>query len=144
MRKRRAPDLTDERIQVVLDHIDGWQGKLTWDLLLDAVEKAIGVRYSRFTFADYPTIANAFALKKQALRGAWEADPGAPRDKKVQAALGQVERYKAKIERLEKENELLLEQFVTWAHNAERKGVTMEMLNEPLPLPQRDRSKVKV
>jgi hypothetical protein len=42
---------------------------------------------------------------------------------------------------LEAENQLLIEQFVTWAINAERKGVTLEMLNAPLPKPRRDRSK---
>jgi len=30
---------------------------------------------------------------------------------------------------------------VTWALNAERKGVTMGMLNAPLPKPERDRTK---
>lgn len=69
MKKTRAPDLTEERIQVVIDILDGWKGKLTWDLLLDAVQKSTGFRYSRFTFADYPEIANAFSLKKDTLRG---------------------------------------------------------------------------
>lgn len=59
------------------------------------------------------------------------------------AALDQVERYKAKVQRLEEENLLLLEQFVTWAHNAERKGVTVILLNALLPKPQRDRSKTE-
>lgn len=141
MKKTRAPDLTGERLRVVLDTLDGWKGKLTWDLLIEAVEKATGVAYSRFTFAEYPQIANAFALKKDALRGTWKAERGAPRDERVRAALEQVDRYKAKVQRLEQENQLLLEQFVTWAHNAERKGVTVTMLNAPLPKPQRDRSK---
>lgn len=35
----------------------------------------------------------------------------------------------------------LLEQFVTWTHNAESKGITTDMLNMPLPKPNRDRSK---
>ncbi len=141
MKKTRAPDLTAERIQVVLDTIDGWKGKLTWDLLIDAVKAATGITYSRFTFAEYPQIANAFSLKKEALRGTWKGQRGEPRDERIRAALEQVERYKAKIERLEQENQLLLEQFVTWAHNAERKGVTVMMLNAPLPKPQRDRSR---
>lgn len=142
MRKTRAPDLTEERIQVVLDILDGWKGKLTWDLLLHAVEEKIGIAYSRFTFAEYPKIANAFSLRKKALSGTWTAEPSQPRDKQVRAALEQLERYRAKVERLEQENQLLLEQFVTWATNAERKGVTMSMLNAPLSKPNRDRSKV--
>jgi len=141
MKKTRAPDLTKERLQVVLDVLDSWKGKLTWDLLIDAVEKATGFTYSRFTFAEYPQIANAFSFKKDALRGTWKGDRSEPRDERVRAALEQVDRYKAKAQRLEQENQLLLEQFVTWAHNAERKGVTVTMLNAPLPKPNRDRSK---
>lgn len=141
MKKTRAPDLTNERQQVVLDTLDTWKGKLTWDLLIDVVEKTTGFTYSRFTFAEYPQIANAFSLKKDSLRGTWKGERGEPRDVRVQAALAQVDRYKAKVHRLEQENQLLLEQFVTWAHNAERKGVTVMMLNAPLPKPPRDRSK---
>ncbi|MGN4152649.1 hypothetical protein ACS0Y3_19935 [Burkholderia gladioli] len=141
MKKARASDLTDERIKLVLDTLDGWNGKLTWDLLIEAVRKATGITYSRFTFAEYPQIANAFSLRKDALRGTWKVESGAPRDERIRAALAQVERYKAKVERLEAENQLLKEQFVTWAHNAERKGVTMMMLNAPLPKPERDRTK---
>jgi len=141
MKKPRAPDLTDERIQVVLNTLDGWKGKLTWDLLIAAVKVSTGIAYSRFTFSDYPEIANAFALKKEALRGNWRGAPATPRDERVRAALEKVERLQSKIDRLTQENRLLKEQFVTWAHNAERKGVTIMMLNAPLPKPERERSK---
>ncbi|WP_454741267.1 hypothetical protein [Cupriavidus necator] len=141
MKKDRAQNLTAERIALVLDTLDGWAGKLTWDLLLDAVKESTGSRYSRFTFAEYPEIANAFSLKKDALRGTLPRTRGEPRDERLRAALEQAERYKAKAKRLEAENQLLTEQFVTWALNAERKGVTMDMLNAPLPKPKRDRSK---
>ena len=141
MKKSRAPDMTDERIQLVLDTLDGWKGKLTWDLLLASVEEKTGIAYSRFTFAEYPQIANAFSLRKKALSGTWKSNAGQPRDEQVRAALEQVARYRAKVERLEQQNQLLLEQFITWATNAERKGVTMAILNAPLPKPSRDRSK---
>ena len=141
MKKTRAPDLTDERIQVLLDTLDAWKGKLTWELLIGEVAQKTGITYSRFTFVEYPQIANAFSLKKDALRGKWERKPAVPRDERVRAALETAERNRAKAERLEQENQLLLEQFVTWAVNAERKGVTMAMLNAPLPKPERDRSK---
>ena len=141
MKKARAPALTDERIQVVLDTLDAWKGKLTWDLLIAAVAKVTGITYSRFTFQEYPQVANAFSLKKDALRGTWDGKANLPRDERVRTALEQAERSRAKSQRLEQENQLLLEQFVTWAVNAERKGVTMAMLNAPLPKPLRDRSK---
>jgi hypothetical protein len=141
MRKSRAPDLTQEVLQQVLDTLDGWKGKLTWDLLLDAVETLTRHRYSRFTFADYPEIANAFSLKKDSLRGTLPRTRGEPKDERLRAALEQVDRLRAKAERLQAENNLLSEQFVTWAINAERKGVTMDMLNAPLPKPNRDQTK---
>ena len=141
MKKKRAPDLTDERIAIVLETLDMWKGKLTWELLLDAVETSTRHRYSRFTFAEYPEIANAFSFKKDSLRGTLPRARGEPRDERVRAAIAQADRYKAKAARLEAENQLLSEQFVTWATNAERKGVTTDMLNAPLPKPGRDRSK---
>ncbi|WP_035488881.1 hypothetical protein [Burkholderia multivorans] len=140
MKKSRAPDLTDDRIAVVLELLDTWKGKLTWHLLIDAVERTAGFRYSRFTFAEYPEIANAFSLRKEALRGTLPRSKGEPRDERLRAALEQAERYRAKADRLEAENQLLSEQFVTWAINAERKGVTIDMLSAPLPKPNRDRT----
>lgn len=141
MKKTRAPDLTPERIEIILSTIDSWKGKLTWELLIAAVEQAMGIAYSRFTLAEYPEIANAFTLKKEALRGTYKGESSVPRDERVRAALEQVERLQTTVDRLKNENMLLKEQFVTWAINAERKGVTMMMLNAPLPLPPRERTK---
>jgi len=141
MKKKRAPDLTEEIVSNILDAIDGWKGKLTWDLLIAAVEKTTGLEYSRFTLSAYPEIANAFTLRKEALRGTWTGERSAPRDEKVRAALEQVERLQRSVQRLKSENMLLKEQFVTWALNAERKGVTMLMLSAPLLKPSRDQSK---
>ena len=141
MKKARAPDLNDERIQAILEILDSWKSKLTWDLLIVSIKDSIGITYSRFTLSSYSEIANAFTLKKEALRGTWSTGGATPRDERVRAALEQVERMKSKAERLAKENQLLKEQFVTWAHNAERKGVTIMMLNAPLPKPERERSK---
>lgn len=141
MKKTRAPSLTTERIQTVLDILDDWNDKLTWDLLIQAVKDITDIEYSRFTFAEYPAIVNAFGLRKEALRKAAGKQPSLPRDELVRAALEDTARFKAKAARLEAENQLLLEQFVVWAANAERKGVTMDMLNAPLPKPQRDQTK---
>lgn len=142
MRKARAPDLTAETIELVLDLLDGWNEKLTWDLLIDRIKAATGHEYSRFTFAEYPRIADAFTLKKRSLAGRPPPEPGKPRDGQVRAALAQAERYRQKAERLQGENDALIEQFITWQTNAERYGVTIEKLNAPLSLPNRERSVV--
>ncbi len=138
MRKARAPALTGDRVEATIKILDEWSGKLTWELLIKAVEEATGITYSRFTLMDREQIADAFALRK---RLSPATATTTPRDERVRAALEQVERYRMKVARLEQENQALLEQFVIWATNAERKGVTMSMLNAPLPKPQRDRTK---
>lgn len=141
MKKNRAPDLTSEQIEEALETLDAWRGKLTWDLLLAKLEELWGHRYSRFTLNSYPKVADAFSIRKKSLSGTLPSSRGTPTDERVRAAIAQANRFKAKAERLEAENALLLEQFVTWAHNAERKGVTMDILNAPLAKPDRDRSK---
>lgn len=143
MRKQRAPDLTDERSALVVEVLDGWSGKLTWDLLIDEVHRRINITYSRFTLAQHPRISAAFALRKDLLRGKFSNEPRLPKDERVREALEKAAREKAKAERLEMENKLLLEQFVTWAINAERRGVTIDMLNAPVPRPHREQSKVR-
>jgi hypothetical protein len=142
MKKARAPDLTEESILSVLEIIDSWKNRLTWDLLIDAVAKQLGHKYSRFTFAEHERIARAFSIRKDALKGKSKEGPSQPRDERVKAALEQVDRYRAKVVRLEAENQLLLEQFVTWATNAERFGVTIAKLNAPTPKPSRDQTKL--
>lgn len=141
MKKERADNLTAERIEKILELLDVWRGKLTWELLIVEIEKSVGIKYSRFTFQDHAEIANAFKIRKAALKGTLPRERAAPRDEQVRAALATAERYKAKAERLEKENQLLLEQFVTWAINAQRRNVSMDQLNAPLPKPNRDQTK---
>lgn len=141
MKKKRAPDLTDDRIARIVDLLDSWNEKLTWELLIAAVHTEMGVTYSRFTLSEHTRIAHAFALRKTALRGVASAGARKSKDETVLAALERVGKYKAKAERLEAENQLLLEQFMTWTVNAERGGVTIDMLNRPLPKPARERTK---
>ena len=141
MRKQRAPNLTEDTIAVVVDVLDRWTEKLTWDLLTAEVLRRTGFEYSRFTFAEYPRIANAFAVKKKKLSGTLATEPRTPRDGQILAAMDESDRFKERADRLARENELLLEQFVTWAVNAERHGVTIAKLNAPLALPNRERSK---
>lgn len=142
MKKTRAPDLTEELTTQVVELLDGWNEKLTWDRLIEKVRAKSGITYSRFTFSEHARIALAFELRKKALRGL-PPGPRVPRDELVKAANEQVGRFRARAERVEAQNALLLEQFITWAVNAERHGVTIAMLNAPLPKPNRGQTKGK-
>lgn len=140
MRKSRAPNLSDKSIGAIVSMMDDWNGKLTWDLLIARIKATTGIEYSRHTLMSRPRIAAAFNLRQASLRGSLPAVPGSSKDAHIQAALEQVERFKAKVNRLEHENNLLLQQFLTWLYNANSKGLTIEMLNVPLRKPDRDRT----
>jgi hypothetical protein len=141
VKKPRSPDLTAKRVEEILDILDVWEGKLTWNLLLESYKKSSGVLYSRFTLLEHAEIANAFDLRKKSPRFGSPATTRQSKDVKLQTLENSIHRLHGKVERLSEQNALFHEQFVTWALNAQRQGVTMEMLNAPLPKPDRDRTK---
>ncbi len=42
MTKRRARNLDDQAIERIIGILDGWSGKLSWDLLVDSIERYLG------------------------------------------------------------------------------------------------------
>lgn len=138
MRKRRAIKLTSEVSDSIVQLLDSWKGKLTWQLLIDKVNLDIGVEYSRFTLLEHRSIANAFSVRKRALLGQAIVKNEAEQRQPVNKWVGQIDRLTSKSARLESENRLLKEQFVVWAAHAARKGITVEFLNSALAKPNRD------
>jgi hypothetical protein len=75
-----AKHLTQLDIEAILGTLDGWQGKLTWDSLCDAVVKHIGKRPTRQSLNSNKQIKLAFQNKKSRLK--------APRGHKDTAFIG--------------------------------------------------------
>ena len=44
---RRSPNLTSDRIDLVVDIIRGWDGRLTWPALIQAIAKRMRATYTR-------------------------------------------------------------------------------------------------
>tara|TARA_E500000318_G_scaffold95970_1_gene96018 strand:+ start:308 stop:712 length:405 start_codon:yes stop_codon:yes gene_type:complete len=134
MKKR----LTDRKIAAIVETIDGWQGKLTWDQLTDFLEPRFG-RYTRQALHSHVRIKLAFDQRKRALR---EQQVAHIDDKPIelQKALQKIARLEAKACRLEYENSLLLEQFVRWSYNATAYGVSITKLDMPLPNIDREKT----
>ena len=65
--KRRSKNLGDAEIQQIVEILDGWSGKLTWDLLIDAIELRLCYRYTRQALHKHERIRQAFELKKKDL-----------------------------------------------------------------------------
>ena len=130
--RRRAPNLSDGDIKAIVQLLDGWQGRLSWDGLLDAVEGRFHWRYTRQTLFKHARIRDGFRMRKEAQREHTSEERRAG-SAEMQAALGHLQRVEAENQRLEAENERLLEQFSRWAYNARMRGLDEEALNQPLP-----------
>ena len=129
---RRGKNLTDDAIEQIVRILDGWGGKLTWDLLIEAAVPRLHYRYTRQTLHKHQRIRAAYALRKESLRDS--------SNDSVQMATGELgeclvrmARLEAENQRLEAENQRLLEQFVVWAYNAHTRGLSKDFLSQPLP-----------
>ena len=103
------------------------------DLLIEAVERHLFARYTRQALHKHPQIQSAFELRKKGLSEKGEGQRKLASTPEMQAALDQIGRLEAQVQRLEAENNRLLEQFARWAYNANRRGLDEAFLNSPLP-----------
>lgn len=132
MTQRRAKNLDDASIKQIVEILDGWAEKLTWELLIDAIELRMHNRYTRQTLHKHERIKNAFELRKAALADG-DGEIRIVRSPELQKALERIARLETENKRLESENQLLLEQFARWAYNAHTRGLDSNFLNKSLP-----------
>ncbi|RYG38389.1 MAG: hypothetical protein EON93_02155 [Burkholderiales bacterium] len=136
----RARNLNDGDIAEIVSMLDGWAGSLTWDALIEEIERRLRVRYTRQALHKHARVADAFALRKKTLSGSDGAPTPAATSPELQFALERVARLEAENQRLEAENNRLLEQYARWAYNANVKGISIEILSRPLPPLNRGRT----
>lgn len=140
MAQKRAKNLDDAGIKQIVEILDGWSGKLTWELLIDAIQLRMHSRYTRQTLHKHERIYNAFELRK---KGIAEGDGTirTVRSPELQKSLERIARLEVENTRLESENEKLLEQFARWAYNAHTRGLDHDFLNRALPPVNRGQTK---
>jgi len=139
MKRLRARNLQDDDVADIVALLDGWSGKLSWELLIEAIEKRKFARYTRQALHRHERISQAFSLRKAAL-GEGEDTAARANSPELQMALDRITRLEAENARLTTENLRLLEQFVCWAYNAHTRGLEQAFLNRPLPAVNRDQT----
>lgn len=132
-----AKHLTDQDIAKIIGILDGWQGRLTWDSLCEASSKQVGKRPTRQSLNAHKQIKQAFADKKERLKGDLQEIKAPP---SLAIAGQRIKRLEEENARIKKESSRLLEQYVVWQYNAYRHGLTEEKLNAPLPRIDRERT----
>lgn len=140
MVRARARNITAEDIADIVAILDGWTGKLSWELLIEAIGLRKRATYTRQALHKHQRIKDAFAVRKR-LVAAGRAS-GAPKveSPELAAALQRIARLEGENARLESENQRLLEQFARWAYNAHTRGLDQQFLSRPLPPVNRDRT----
>lgn len=129
-RASRAPNLDDQRILDVVRLLDGWNGKLTWELLADAIEKTTGARYTRQTLDRHVRIKEAYLQVRERVSG----EPSTPKEPhelskaEVRRRLADYDRLKNEVARLERENNNYAQQFARWVWNLRLMKVTEDQL----------------
>ena len=131
MAKSRAPVISDDVTEVVLEILKAWSGKLTWNLLIAAIKKGIGFIYTRQALSKHETIVKEFNLRKRTLKS--EAGRPVSEDSRFEDLQRQIDRLKAEKEQLDVECNNYRAMYFVWVHNAVKHKVSEQMLNEPLP-----------
>ncbi|SAK75645.1 hypothetical protein AWB76_04944 [Caballeronia temeraria] len=114
MTRVRERNLDDTIVALIVEVLDGWSGRLSWEALIEAIARRAGLSYTRQTLHRHERIRLAFAVRKKALSGQIEQ----PREwlpPELQVALDRIARLEAENQRLLAENHNLLEQFARWA-----------------------------
>ncbi|MCQ1060067.1 hypothetical protein LRP52_34235 [Photobacterium sp. ZSDE20] len=132
-----AKHLNDKDINNVVELLDDWptDTKLTWDKLVEAVQHDYKLTTTRQTLQKQPRIKSAYKEVKEIISGSPTlSDKGKKKlPASLSAAADMIEKRDRTIERLEKENRALLEQFHTWLYNSDLHGITIAQLSQPLP-----------
>jgi len=148
--------VTDNK-ETILAIIDGWNGKLTYNLLSEKLQAELGLKRppSRHTYIKHDEIKHAFDLKKEELRNKKSAaieeakllldspenlskmlksldnDDATIAEliKRLEKIENENERLHSENTRLSAQNDILLERFARWQHNLQKMdGVDLNML----------------
>jgi len=125
-----ARHLRDRDVERIIGLLDGWQDKLSWELLSKACLPLIGTMPARQTLFRYPRIEDAFKATKERLK---VTPPEVSVPPSMRVAMQRITRLTIEHDRLKRANDKLLEQFVVWQYNASIRGLSDLDLNMALP-----------
>lgn len=142
MVQKRSKNLSDTDVAEIVGILDGWSGKLSWKLLIQAIEQKKFAVYTRQALHNHERIRHAFSLGKKNLTAVHlgKAEASSP---ELAVAFQRTARLEGEIARLKSENQQLLEQFARWAYNAHTRGLGKDVLNRSLPAVNRDQTRQK-
>lgn len=135
-----AMHLTDLHIKILIDLIDAWSEKLTWDALCDKGAEVLGFRPTRQTLNNHKAVKAAFDAKKIHQKTGLMPSK---RPESLAIAEQRIRKLESEVARLTYENERFIEQFIRWQYNAQKRGISKALLDDHLPVIDRDSAEKK-
>lgn len=128
---KRSPNLTADRIELIVEIIRKWDGRLTWPGLIEAVAGKMRATYTRQALYNQKRIRVAYETYRASnnILGIHERKMPVA----LKASIERIKRLELENAELRKREALLLEQFVRWAYNAASRGLSEDFLNQSLP-----------
>lgn len=123
----RAPNLDDARILKIVELLDAWSGKLTWELFIVSIEANVGGRYARQTLDRHVRIKDAYQQARIRL-GEAPAESTEISSREIKRRLEDYDRLKNEVARLERENNNYAQQFARWVWNLRAMKITEDQL----------------
>jgi len=116
MRRVGKSGLTNALISQICEMIIGWDGKLTWALVIEAIERDLNLRITRQTLSQYYSIKTEFQRRKRQIQCS-AANVSEQRSLDELALQKKVEVQQRKIEALEAKLNKQLDQMKTFIFN---------------------------
>lgn len=140
--------LSENDVRAIVTLLEVWDGRLTWELLVEKAEKVLGLSYSRQTYDGHETIKTSFQARKnnnRVILASIAAGKPASDDLPSELALA-LQRTEAAELRVQVQAELIDRyrlRFAVWLYNARNFGITVEKLNRPLPASNQEQGAVR-
>lgn len=141
-----AKHLQPKHVQGIVNEINAFDGKITWDDVLDIIEEETSIRYKDYRgLYKHDDIVTAY--KENHIRdekGVKNHQGSRKKSAEVRKLEERIEKLKAEKQFLESINAQLNEKFLIWAHNAASKKLTEADLEGSGHLPLIDRQPTEV
>jgi hypothetical protein len=129
----RNAHIKPAHVTAIQQLIRAWgEEKLSWEAVCEAAKPILGYKPSRSGLSSHADLLNAFQARKQGLKV--QPAPTRPLPSSLAAAARQLAAKDAEIAELNRKLAAFKQKFERWQYNARLRRVTLEQLDEPLPV----------
>ncbi len=124
--------ITEKNLPHILDLINTWEGKLTWDLLCKEVSIMIDVKggVQRQSLSSYKDIQDAYTRRKIFLKErSSQPESTEDRDVTLEYLIKKVALLESELARLNSLNDAYKQRFIIWQYNAYMHGIRMASID---------------